>query len=117
VTIQEKDADVTTLHFVHLLFVSICLNFDIPIGPANDIEPGGPDLGQPTHFYPRRSPFLFTIHLPSDFAKGELIWTLTAHGRTEHAYASLKSDYQIDKQASSVLRAVTSDVPASPMRT
>ena len=23
---------------------------DVPIGPNNRIEPGGPDLGQPTHF-------------------------------------------------------------------
>ena len=25
---------------------------DVPIGPNNRIEPGGPDLGQPTHFLP-----------------------------------------------------------------
>ena len=25
---------------------------DIPIGPANHVEPGGPDRGQPTHFLP-----------------------------------------------------------------
>ena len=72
--------------------------FDIPIGPDNAIEPGGPDQGQPTHFYPRRNPFLFTIRVPKEFGKDELIWTLTTHGRTEKAYASLKSDYQIDKQ-------------------
>jgi hypothetical protein len=72
--------------------------FDIPIGPDNAIEPGGPDQGQPTHFYPRRSPFLFTIHVPKDFGTKELIWTLRANGRTEKAYASLKTDYQIDKQ-------------------
>ena len=71
---------------------------DIPIGPANTIDPGGPDQGQPTHFYPRRNPFLFTIRIPKDFGKKELIWTLTANGKTEHAYASLKSDYEIDKQ-------------------
>src|SRR6266700_6745632 len=71
---------------------------DIPIGSDNSIEPGGPDRGQPTHFYPRRNPFLFTIRLPQDFGNKELIWTLTTHGRTEKAYASLKSDYQIDKQ-------------------
>src|SRR5688572_4516024 len=23
---------------------------DVPLGPNNRIEPGGPDLGQPTHF-------------------------------------------------------------------
>ena len=72
--------------------------FDIPIGPDNNIEPGGPDQGQPTHLYPRRNPFLFTIRVPKDFGTKELIWTLTTHGKTEHAYASLKSDYMIDKQ-------------------
>ena len=72
--------------------------FDIPIGPENSIQPGGPDQGQPTHFYPRRSPFLFTVTVPKDFGGKELIWTLITHGRTEKAYASLKSDYQIDKQ-------------------
>jgi hypothetical protein len=72
--------------------------FDLPIGADNNIEPGGPDQGQPTHFYPRRNPFLFTVRLPKDFGTKELIWTLTAHGKTEKAYASLKTDYQIDKQ-------------------
>jgi hypothetical protein len=72
--------------------------FDLPIGPDNDIEPGGPDQGQPTHFYPRRNPFLFTIRVPKDFGNKELIWTLVTHGRTEKAYASLKTDYEIDKQ-------------------
>jgi autonomous glycyl radical cofactor GrcA len=72
--------------------------FDVPIGPDNAIEPGGPDQGQPTHFYPRRSPFLFTVNVPREMAGKELIWTLTTHGKTEKAYASLKTDYQIDNQ-------------------
>jgi hypothetical protein len=72
--------------------------FDIPVGPANSIEPGGPDQGQPTHFFPRRNPFLFTIRVPKDFGKKELVWTITANGQTEHAYASLNKDYAIDKQ-------------------
>ena len=72
--------------------------FDVLIGPDNNIEPGGPDQGQPTHFYPRRNPFLYTIRLPKDFGTKELTWTLTTNGKTEHAYASLKTDYQIDKQ-------------------
>ncbi len=71
---------------------------DIPIGPDNKIEPGGPDQGQPTHFYPRRNPFLFTIRVPKDFGEKELTWTLTSNGRSRKAYASLKTDYQIDKQ-------------------
>jgi hypothetical protein len=72
--------------------------FDIPIGPDNSFSPGGADQGQPTHFYPRRNPFLFTIRVPKDFGATELVWSLTANGKTERAYASLKSDYQIDKQ-------------------
>jgi hypothetical protein len=76
--------------------------FDVPIGPDNNIEPGGPDQGQPTHFYPRRNPFLFTIRVPQDFGSKELVWTLTTNGRTERAYASLKTDYQINRQVISL---------------
>jgi hypothetical protein len=72
--------------------------FDIPVGPANSIEPGGPDQGQPTHFYPRRNPFLFTVRVTKEVGTKELVWTLTANGKTEKAYASLKADYQIDPQ-------------------
>jgi hypothetical protein len=76
--------------------------FDVPIGPDNAIEPGGPDRGQPTHFYPRRNPFLFTIRVPKDFGEKEVVWTLTTNGTTERAYASLKSDYYINKQVISL---------------
>ena len=69
---------------------------DIPTGPDNTIEPGGPDQGQPTHFYPRRSRFLFKIRVPADFGDQELVWTLTSNGQTEKAYASLLVDYFID---------------------
>ena len=72
--------------------------FNIPIGPDNRFEPGDPDLGQPTHFYPRRNPFLFTVTVPADFGDKELVWTLTANGQTRKAYAYLKGDYEIDKQ-------------------
>ena len=72
--------------------------FDVPIGTDIRFEPDDPDRGQPTHFYPRRNPFLFTLIVPKDFGKQELIWTLTANGQTRKAYASLKSDYEIDPQ-------------------
>jgi hypothetical protein len=72
--------------------------FDIPVGADNRFEPGNPDMGQPTHFYPRRNPFLFTVQVPKDFGTKEITWTLTANGQTRKAYASLKSDYLIDKQ-------------------
>ena len=70
---------------------------DIPIGPANNVEPGGADQGQPTHFLPRRNRFLFRVHVPADFGEKELIWTLTSpNGKTKTAYASLHPDYYID---------------------
>ena len=72
--------------------------FDIPVGAENSFSPGPADVGQPTHFYPRRNPFLFTIQVPKDFGTKELVWTLTANGQTRKAYASIKSDYLIDPQ-------------------
>jgi hypothetical protein len=71
---------------------------DVPIGADNNIQPGGPDQGQPTHFYPRRNPFLFTVRVSKDFGTQELVWTLTTHGKTQKTYASLKTDYAIDNQ-------------------
>jgi hypothetical protein len=71
---------------------------DIPIGPSNAIEPGGPDMGQPTHFFPRRGRFVFRVKVPKEFGRNELVWTLTAHGKTEKAYATLKPEYIIDKR-------------------
>ena len=72
--------------------------FDLPIGAENSFSPGAADRGQPTHFYPRRNPFLFTVQVPKDFGTTELVWTLAANGQTRKAYASLKSDYEIDPQ-------------------
>ena len=69
---------------------------DVPVGPDNSIEPGGPDQGQPTHFYPRRNRFVFRIRVPADFGDKELVWTLKTQGQTERAYATLKRDYFID---------------------
>ena len=70
----------------------------IPVGPDNNIEPGGPDRGQPTRFHPRRAEFVFKVPVPADFGDKELVWTLTAHGKTERAYASLRPEYVLDRQ-------------------
>ena len=72
--------------------------FDIPVGADNSFSPGPADQGQPTHFYPRRNPFLFTITVPKDFGTKEVAWTLTANGVTRKAFGSIKSDYLIDPQ-------------------
>ena len=71
---------------------------DIPVGPNNSVEPGGPDQGQPTHFFPRRSMFTFRVRVPKDFGKKEVVWSLTIRGKTEKAYATLKAEYILDKQ-------------------
>jgi hypothetical protein len=55
---------------------------DIPIGPNNRIEPGGPDQGQPTHFLTGRQWGVFTVTVPKDFGNKKLTWTLVANGQT-----------------------------------
>jgi len=62
---------------------------DIPVGPNNRIEPGGPDQGQPTHFLPRRQWGVFTVTVPKDFGDKKLTWTLVAHGETTSIPLSL----------------------------
>jgi hypothetical protein len=69
---------------------------NVPIGPDNNIEPGGPDRGQPTRLLPRRNRFVFRVRVPQDWGDKELVWTLTTKGKTEKAYASLRQDYFID---------------------
>jgi hypothetical protein len=69
---------------------------DVPIGPDNNIEPGGPDRGQPTHFQPRRNRFMFKVRVPADWGNKEMIWTLTTRGNAQKAYASLRTDLLIE---------------------
>jgi hypothetical protein len=70
---------------------------DVPVGPDNGFNVGGADLGQPTHFLPRRNRFVFRVRVPKEFTeKDELVWTLTTHGKTEKAYATLRPDYIVD---------------------
>jgi autonomous glycyl radical cofactor GrcA len=88
--------------------------FDIPVGVENyftmaeagqldDLEfeaydPSQADQGQPTHIYPRRSPFLFTITVPADFGDKEWVWTLKTPGKVSRAHGILAPDYRIDPQ-------------------
>jgi hypothetical protein len=69
---------------------------DIPVGPDNRIEPGGPDYGQPTHFLPRRQWGVFTIPLPKDFGDKKLTWTIVANGQTTTIPLSLNPNYQVE---------------------
>src|SRR5215469_14057946 len=68
-----------------LLFGYMNRNFqeslDIPVGPNNHVDPGGPDRGQPTHFRPRRQWGVFTVTVPKDFGDQQITWTIVAHGK------------------------------------
>ena len=68
----------------------------IPVGPDNNIEPGGPDQGQPTFFYTRNNRQIFSVTVPADFGDQELVWTLTVRGRTEQAVGWLQPEWEID---------------------
>jgi hypothetical protein len=69
---------------------------DVPVGPDNFLEPGDVDQGQPAHFYARRQQYVFKVRVPKDWGKKDLIWTLTSHGQTEKAYATLMPTWEID---------------------
>ena len=68
---------------------------DIPIGPDNRIEPGGPDYGQPTHFIPGRGWGIFSIKVPKDFGDKKLTWTIVANGKTTVIPMSLKFEWEV----------------------
>ena len=69
---------------------------DVPIGPQNRIEPGGPDQGQPTHFLVGRGWGTTAIRVPKDFGDKKLTWTLTTNGKTVQGIFGLTKGYQIE---------------------
>jgi hypothetical protein len=75
---------------------------DIPAGANNGFGAGSEDLGQPTHFLPRRQAFVFKVTVPADWpADKDLVWTLTANGTTLKAFGSLWPVWEIDEQTMS----------------
>jgi len=69
---------------------------DVPIGPMNRIEPGGPDQGQPTHFVVGRGWGTISIKVPKDFGDKKLTWTLTTNGKTVSVPFGVTKGYQIE---------------------
>jgi hypothetical protein len=67
----------------------------VAVGADNKFEPGLPDRGQPTYFYTRFNRQLFSVTVPADWGKKELIWTLTVHGQAERAVGWLRPDWEI----------------------
>jgi len=73
---------------------------ELAIGPGADnrVEPGPADRGQPTYFLPRRQRFVYRLRVPADFGKGEVVWTVTAHGRPEKAFGSLLPAQELNER-------------------
>jgi len=71
---------------------------DIPAGVNNGFGTAGEDLGQPTHFLPRRQAFLFKVNVPADWpVDKDLVWTITANGTMLKAFGSLWPVWEIDE--------------------
>ncbi len=67
---------------------------DIPIGPNNRIEPGGPDMGQPTHFLTGRQWGMFMVPAPREFKPTDsYTWTIVANGQSTSIPLRLHADY------------------------
>lgn len=74
-------------------------DFDIPVGPDNGFDIGGPDRGQPTHFYPSRKWWVFKTVVPADWPKDRrLTWTLKTHGVTNQARGWLQPEWEVDQK-------------------
>ena len=91
-----KEQDGSTRFLVGYFNRNLKQVIDIPIGPNNRIDPGGPDMGQPTHFLPRRQWGVFTIAVPKDFGDKQLTWTLVANGQTTQIPLKLHPNYQVE---------------------
>jgi hypothetical protein len=69
---------------------------DVPVGPNNKFDLRA-DMGQPTHFYPRRRRFVFRVELPADWPEDRrLVWTVTANGRPDSANGWLQAEWEVD---------------------
>jgi len=85
---------------IAMWFGYLNLNFeeqpDVPIGPDNKFDLRD-DMGQPTHFYPRRHLFVFKVNVPKDWDRQKrLVWTLTVHGKTASANGWLQPEWEVD---------------------
>jgi hypothetical protein len=79
---------------------------DIPVGPGNRIEPGGPDQGQPTHFLTGRQRGVFAVKLPKDLGNKKLAWTIVANGFTNVITIHTQADYIIEPYMNSTSKQV-----------
>ena len=79
--------------------------FEVPVGPNNHVDPGGPDQGQPTHFLLGRQWGVFTVKMgpkASPQAKAARVtWTLVVNGQTNSIVLHTLPDYIVEPYGSS----------------
>ena len=69
---------------------------DVPIGPNNRIEPGGPDMGQPSHFLSGRQYGMFVVPVPKDFTpQQQFTWTIVVNGQTTSIPFRVYNEYVV----------------------
>lgn len=85
------------LFLIGYLNRNMAQEIDVPIGSNNRIEPGGPDMGQPTHFLPGRQWGVFVIPVPKEFTTADqrFTWTIVANGQTTTIPLRLHPDYTV----------------------
>jgi hypothetical protein len=70
---------------------------DVPVGSDNKFDLRA-DMGQPSHFYPRRRLFVFKVDVPDNWpADKKLVWSVTAHGRNSSASGWLQPEWEVDE--------------------
>lgn len=90
---------------------------DVPIGANNKFDLKE-DLGQPTHFYPRRHWFVFKVDLPKEWDKDKrLIWTVTVNGVTSKANGWLQPEWELDEGVMQMNLGPGGAPPANPPNT
>jgi len=90
------NADGTHTFLVGYFSRNTDMEIDVPIGPANHFSPGAGDMGQPTHFLPKRRFGMFTVTVPKEFTpQQKLSWTLTVNGVTTTVPFYMSPDYNV----------------------
>ena len=64
--------------------------------PTTASSPAGPIAGSRRSSTRARNRNLFTVAVPKDFGKKEVIWTLIANGKTQKAFGWLQPEWEID---------------------
>src|SRR5262245_35227164 len=91
-----RNADGTTTILIGYMNRNQGQTFDVPIGPNNSIDPGGPDLGQPTHFDLGRNYGVFSVIVPKDFGTKRLTYTINVNNQPQTITLGTPGGYMVE---------------------